>query len=235
MAGGMAGHGMRGALSAAAAGLLLSNPVHAQDTDQQQMMAMDGALPRNAESVKAVYSYGACAARDAGFQSKLVLRGFPGSAASDKPLFWIATGSNSCGKTEEASKFSPRALRGPIAEYYLKRDFDLESWKPKGRLLTLYDAPDSGKLASLPADVRANVVLVEIGSCAAQRNPAGMAALFRSAVASSEEAEAFRTLSSSLAACLPPSVELKMSKFQLRSYFAEGAYRAAAAAAKAKQ
>ena len=97
MAGGMAGHGMRGALSAAAAGLLLSNPVHAQDTDQQQMMAMDGALPRNAESVKAVYSYGACAARDAGFQSKLVLRAFPGSAASDKPLFWIATGSNSCG------------------------------------------------------------------------------------------------------------------------------------------
>jgi hypothetical protein len=94
---------MRSALSAAVAGLLLSNPVHAQDTDQQQMMAMDGALPRNAESVKAVYSYGACAARDAGFQSKLVLRGFPGSAASDKPLFWIATGSNSCGKTEEAS------------------------------------------------------------------------------------------------------------------------------------
>jgi len=226
--------GMRNVLSAVVTALLLSQPAHAQDTDQQQMMAMDGALPQSAESVRAVYAYGVCAARDSGFQSKLVLRGFPGSAGSDKALFWIATGSNSCGKAEEPSKFSPRALRGPIAEYYLKRDFDLGSWKPKGRLLTLFDAPDSEKLAGLPADIRASVVLVEIGTCVAQANPAGAAALFVSPVASKEESAAFGALSSTLATCLPPAVELKMSKFQLRSYLAEGAYRAAAAAAKVK-
>ena len=214
--------------------LALSVPVAAlaQDTDAQQMTAIEAPMPKDPEAVRSVHAFGLCAARDASSQSKLVLRSFPNSGASDRALFWTATGSNSCVKFGESLQYTPRSLRGPIAEYYLKRDFELGSWTPKGRKLNLYSTPDNGKLVRLPADVRANIVLVELGSCVAGANPTGVAALFAAPVTSAEEKAAVDALSSTLANCLPPSVELKISKAQLRSYLAEGAYRTAAAAAK---
>lgn len=223
---------MRRALIAVLAGSFLALPALAQDTDTQQMAARNIAMPGDAESIRFVQAFGLCAARDANNQSRIVLRSLPGSAASDRALFGTATVSVSCVKYGDALKYSPSSLRGPVAEYFLKRDFDPASWKPKNRSLALYESPDSEKLARLPADIRANIVMVEIGSCVAKADPTGVAALFAASVTSAEERAAFAKLSSALSTCLPPAVELKMSKFLLRGILAEGTYRAAAAAAK---
>lgn len=212
------------------ASALGSLPAVAQDTDQQQMAAAGNTtMPRDAESIRLVQELGLCAARVAKLQSRLVLRGYSGSAASDKALFWTMGGTSSCPKGDRGFGFSPRSLRGPVAEYYLKRDFHSAGWMAKNRPLTLYPAPDANKLQSLPADVRANIILVEIGSCVAKADPAGVSALFATSVTSAEEKAAFGNLSTALSNCLPPAVELKMSKFQLRGFLAEGTYRAAAA------
>ncbi len=90
-------------------------------------------------------------------------------------LFNMATGSNSCVKYDEKLKFAPRFLRGPAAEYYIARDFELPSWKAKGKPLAVYQMPTNAELDKLDADAKADVVMTEIGSCVAKANPAGSA------------------------------------------------------------
>lgn len=199
----------------------------AQDTDTQLALSRSAPLPSAPDEIRFAEQLGSCAAGDVRNYAADVLRALPGSEQSLKALFWMVMETTCSGHND--FQFAPRSLRGPLAEYFLKRDFDTRTWSQKRRPQQVYVAPDNAKLEKLPDDVRANVILVEIGSCVAKSNPSAMTSLLNARVTSTEEDAAFSNISPTLAKCVPAGVQLKMSKFQLRGYLAEGTYRAAAA------
>ncbi len=213
---------MRMALASLLSVLVLPQSSAAQDTDAMQMLQTD-LVPTMAADVKAVHEFSACAAQSSDVQSRLILRSLPSSKASDTALFW--TTGNSCEGAQQAARFSPRSRRGAVAEYFLKRDYNLADWKQKRRPLKVYGMPTADRIASLAPNVRANVGMVEMGSCVARADPTGVSALIGSEPASPAQTKALAALSSTMAGCMPPKLELKMSSFLLRGYVAEGMYR----------
>ena len=216
---------MRKLNTAIALGLMLSAPAAAQDTDQRMMGAFGAPLPSSAADTAFVQQFGYCVAGKS--SAKDVLRSMPASGPSDKALFWMILGDTSCGG-DKTYNFNPRALRGPLAEFYLKRDFDLGSWTAKHRPLKTFQMPTVGEIDKLSADQRAGVVMLAIGTCVFNAGRTRVADLMRTTVGSAQEAAAFAALSPSLSACIPVGTQLKLTKFQLRGYLAEAAYRGAA-------
>jgi hypothetical protein len=207
---------------------LVSAPAAAQDTDQQFISAFGAPLPSSPEDKAFVQEFGTCAAGSQQFYAKDVLRSLPASGPSDKALFWMVMSSNSCGNGKTYN-FNPRALRGPVVESYLKRDFDLNAWKSKRSPLKTFAMPTIGELEKLSADQRAGVVMLAVGACVFKAAPAHVGALLRTSVSSPEEGAAVAALAQPLSTCVPAGSQLKVTKFQLRGYLAEAAYRSAAA------
>ncbi len=204
----------------------------AQDTDVQMMYSIEhGAAPTDPDAVRFVAKFAACAARDVRSYARDVLRRTPGSYRSSKDLYLLATVSNSCVPFQDRLKYSPRYLRGPVAEYFLKVDFALPDWKTRARPASLYTLGDDAEIGKLSPAQKTEMMLVEIGACIWTRNAPAVATLFGTEPASSAETTAFGALSGTMSECLPAGAPLKMSKFQMRGYLAEGAYRAASAAA----
>jgi hypothetical protein len=211
--------------AALAFALMLSSPAAAQDTDQQMIAAFRAPLPSSAADTAFAQQFGLCVAGKS--SAKDVLRSLPASGTSDKSLFWMILNDKSCAG-DKTYNFNPRALRGPLAEFYLKRDFDLVRWTPKRSPLKVFRTPTIGELDKLSADQRAGVVMLAIGTCVFNANRARVADLMRTSLGSPQEAAAFAALSPTLAGCVPAGTQLKATKFQLRGYLAEAAYRAAA-------
>jgi hypothetical protein len=206
--------------------VLLSVPAAAQDTDQQMIAAFRAPLPSNAADTAFAQQFGQCLAGKSS-SAKEVLRSLPASGTSDKALLWMILNDKSCAG-DKTYNFNPRALRGPLAEFYLKRDFDLVRWTPKRSPLKVFRTPTIGELDKMSADQRAGVVMLAIGTCVFNANRARVADLMRTSLGSSQEAAAFAALSPTLAGCVPAGTQLKATKFQLRGYLAEAAYRGAA-------
>src|SRR3546814_13436781 len=91
----------------------------------------------------------------------------------------LAMLSNSCVKSEDRLRYSVRYLRGPVAEFLLKRDFDLATWAPKGRPAKIYDAPSNDGLDRLSPETRSAVIFNEVGACVVTATPGETAALFQ--------------------------------------------------------
>jgi hypothetical protein len=161
--------------------------------------------------------------------AETIMRSYPASAKSDQTLAGMIDGGRTCG--DDRMQFSARYSRGTVAEYMLKRDFDLATWKSRGKLTKVFPTPTNDQLAKLSADSRSAIVLTEIGECVVKASPRGVGALLTAEPGTPEENAAFSAVTPALADCIPPGVELKMSKFELRGYLAEGAYRYAAAMA----
>ena len=218
----------KAAISAFAVLTFLAAPAAAQDTDQQFISAFEAPLPSTPEDRSFVHQFGTCAAGSQQFYAKDVLRSLPASGPSDKALFWMVMSSNSCGKGKTYN-FNPRALRGPVVESYLKRDFDLDAWKSRRTPIKTFAMPTIGELEKLSADQRAAVVMLAVGACVFKAAPAQVGALLRTSVSSPQEGAAVAALAQPLSTCVPAGSQLKMSRFHLRGYVAEAAYRSAAA------
>ena len=206
---------------------LAAAPASAQSTDNQMAQSLMAPYPTG-YNAQFAQEFGACAARDVSTYSKAVLKALPASAASDKALFWTVLNSNSCSDKRNYN-FNPRALRGPVAEYFLKRDFDLSNWQPKRKPLPVFATPVEADFEKMSADTRAGVAMTVIGTCVFQADPTNSAALFRTTVNTAEEKAAFAALGPSLSKCIASGSQIKMSKFQLRGALAEAAYRTSAA------
>ena len=206
--------------------LVVAPSASAQGINDQMKEAVQARFPTGPD-VPFAQTFGLCAARDVSSFSKNVLGALPASAESDRSLFRMVIGSNSCGT--RFYEMNPRALRGPVAEYYLKRDFDLSTWTAKRKPLATFATPVEAAFDTLPPDTRAGVTMIVIGTCVFQADRANSAALFNTAVGSPQETAAFAALAPSLSRCIVSGAQLKMSKFQLRGALAEAAYRASAA------
>ena len=206
---------------------IVGAPAFAQSTDNQMAQSLMAPYPTG-PNAQFAQEFGACAARDVATYSKTVLKALPASAASDKALFWTVLNSNSCSEKRNYN-FNPRALRGPVAEYFLKRDFELSSWTPKRKPLATFAMPVEAEFDKLSADTRAGVTMIVIGTCVFQADRANSAALFNTTVGSPQETAALAALGPSLSRCIVSGAQLKMSKFQLRGALAEAAYRTSAA------
>src|SRR3546814_10373155 len=106
------------------------------------------------------------------------MRRMPASDRSDADLYWIAMLSNSCVKSEDRLRYSVRYLRGPVAEFLLKRDFDLATWAPKGRPAKINDAPSNDGLDRLSHATSSAVIFNDVGACVVTAPPGETAALF---------------------------------------------------------
>ena len=138
-------------------------------------------------------------------------------------------GNPRCHPKESRLLIGGRFLRGAAAEFLLERPNGPQTDAP------VFKMPDPEALQRLDPNVRAPIVFIQIGECAARANPAGVTALLAADAGSPEERAAFSALVPSIGACVPGGVDLRMPKLLLRGYLAEGAYRAAATAAAGAQ
>src|SRR3546814_6828153 len=107
--------------------MLTVSPVAAQDTDALMMRnIIDGVAPEDAAAGRFLADFADCAAADQQSRARDAMRRMPASDRSDADLYWIAMLSNSCVKSEDRLRYSVRYLRGPVAEFLLKRDFRSE-------------------------------------------------------------------------------------------------------------
>lgn len=224
---------MKQVLLAVSALSLISAPAIAQGTDTQIMQnIVNDVAPTDVAGTRFVSNFANCAAASPKQANRVkdVLRQLPGSAASDKNLFWMAIGSDNCAKSSEILRYSVRYLRGPIAEYVLKRDFSLSNWATKGTPAEIYAMPSNDDLAKMTGESRNAVIYTKIGECIVTNTPASVSALLSADRGSAEEKAAFTAITPALTGCVPKGVEVRLSKFQLRGYLAEAAYRYAAQA-----
>lgn len=219
-----------GRWSALAAALaLLTSPALAQmDTDTAQLNNVRAnVIPNSAAEIGFVREFAQCAGGERGAAS--LLRLVPASQQSDRSLFVMADSHPTCSPRNDRLTFSVRNYRGVLAEYLLKSDFDLANWTPRGKTARVYTAPTNEQLTRLSAESRSAVVMTEIGVCVTHAAPGEVAALFATEAGTPAENEAIGAITPALSGCIPPGVEMKISKFQLRGYLAEGAYRYAVA------
>jgi hypothetical protein len=215
----------------ACVGLLYGGSAVAQvDTDTMLINNIAGnVMPNSAAEVEFVRKFAQCAGGDRGADG--LLRLLPASQRSDSDLFVMAYSHPSCAPHNDRLTFSVRNYRGVLAEYLLRNDFDLTTWMARGKPAKVFPTPTNEQLSKLSAERRTAMVMTEIGTCAAQAAPAEVAALFATQPGTAEENSAYAAITPALAGCIPPGVEMKISKFQLRGYLAEGAYRYAVATA----
>jgi hypothetical protein len=117
--------------------------------------------------------------------------------------------------------------RGPVAEVLFVADFAVAQATRARRNIRVFARPTDAELQQLSPFSRAATLMVEVGECVARADRESARALILSDVGDDQEKQAFSALTPSLSGCIPPGFELKISKFQLRGYIAEGAYRAA--------
>ncbi len=132
-----------------------------------------------------------------------------------------------------AYNFNPRALRGPVAEFYLKRDVDLDRWTPKHSPLKIFRMPTMGEIEKLSGDQRAGVVMLAIGTCVFNAGPAARCRFDAHVFRLTRGGRRLRCpVAIAVGGCIPAGTQLKLSKFQLRGYLAEAAYRGGGRAAR---
>nr|WP_166176369.1 hypothetical protein [Altererythrobacter segetis] len=204
------------------------------DTDTAQLNNVRAnVIPNSAAEIDFVTKFAQCAGGERGGAN--LLRLLPASQQSDRSLFFMTDSHPNCAPHNDRLTFSVRNYRGVLAELLLESDFDLSTWSARGKPAKIFPAPTNDQLVRLSADSRSAVVMTEIGTCTTQASPAAVAALFATEAGTPAESTAIAAITPALAGCIPPGVEMKISKFQLRGYLAEGAYRYAvvkAAAAK---
>ena len=125
-------------------------------------------------------------------------------------------------------EFSPRYLRGGIAEAVWRADFADPSRPRKKSPLAVFPVPSADRASGLDEAQKGIIGLVVFAECTARTDRASVAALLAARYGSSAELGAYQSLQSAMENCLPDGMELKLTPLRLRGYLAEGAYRVAA-------
>lgn len=196
-------------------------PASSEDYEAMRMMLNGNDFaPHDTAGIMFVHRYGMCLAAAWG---PGILSLLPKSAKSKDELFGDATADSGCGSFEDRVRYSPTYYRGPIAEYYL-------AWLHSGKkisndVLQIYPEPSPEQAAKLKPEVRVAVAFVDVGSCVDTTDHEETMKLFQTKPDSPEEGQVLTSLTGALSNCIPPGMQLTFSKFILRGFLAEGAFR----------
>jgi len=190
---------------------------------RQPTTATGAELPKDDAAIIAAANFGRCiAARRDGAKMLGVL---PESVRDRRLIFGVTMTPEICSTHGNFFELAPSFLRGSVAEYQLKRDFDLVSGKALHRPAKIFDLPQEGVRSALKANQKAVLSFLEYGRCVATVDLQNVSKLVSSNVRTAEERTAFKNLAPALSQCLAPGMTLKVNPFKLRGYLAEGAYR----------
>ncbi|MGF7155929.1 hypothetical protein [Novosphingobium gossypii] len=201
-----------------------SSNIHAKDIQFYLAEAFGNrAIPTENAEIKRAHQYTDCLI-DYPRTIRIMSRK-PASRASSDAIWNLAYASPECNKDAPKIQYGPNALRGALAEHLLRKFVSDLQVARRTKLSMLYDAPSAAEMQKLPEQVRASVTMVEYGSCVANADWDGVFQLFATEAASSDETRAFASLNTAMSNCLAPSNNIKLTKFQLRGFLAEGALR----------
>jgi hypothetical protein len=119
-------------------------------------------------------------------------------------------------------------LRGAVAEQLFKTDFGSIGAQPKRELIEVFTI-DLSELDALDENGKKRIDSVAFGTCVAASDAAGSSALLKTAMGSAEEKAAMTALIPKFAPCVAEGERFSLTRVDLRSALAEGAYRLALA------
>jgi hypothetical protein len=173
------------------------------------------------DATAVMLAFGKCAAKDEQGAERL-LASVPDTKDAWRTVAWLAQTSGCLNNGQ--LRFKPILMRGPVAEYLFERMrlAPAKYWARK----KIFEAPDSLTLASVNPAERAEVALILFGQCVGTKDMSSVKALLATRPNTPDETAAFAKLSPAFGSCAEKDVSLKLNRFQLRGYLAEGAYRA---------
>lgn len=177
------------------------------------------------QATHVMQSFGACLSVRHPETAK-VLATLPGS--DDEAAIISKASKPDCLDNDRASmlRFNPHAIRGPLAEGFLKRDFDIATGIQRRAVAArTFPLVDEATLEQQPPLFAVVLRRLAFGQCVEKGDPVGTLAVFKTKVESAEERVALAALQPALGKCLEAGRSMKMSRFELRGYLAEGSYR----------
>jgi hypothetical protein len=166
----------------------------------------------------ALQAFGVCAAKN--YEGAELLATQPGSAEESEVL--AEYDRRSCNApTNDAG-----VLRGAVAEQLFKADFGSIGAQPKRDLIEVFTV-DMNELAALDDNAKKRIDFVAFGTCVAASDPTMSSAVLRTAAGSADEKSAIVGMVPKFAPCVAEGETFNMTRTELRSALAEGAYRLA--------
>jgi hypothetical protein len=180
------------------------------------------ALPAGAAAapptVASVQQFGQCAT--AKYDGAELLATQPGSAEETEVL--AEFGRRGCATPD----VNAGVLRGSVAEQLFKADFGSIGARPRRELIEVFTV-DSNELQELDETARKRIDYVAFGTCVAASDPENSSRLLGTPVESPQEKAVLTELAPDFASCLTQGERFTLSRADLRSALAEGAYRLA--------
>jgi hypothetical protein len=179
-------------------------------------------LPASASSTQpapaALQQFGICAAKN--YDGAELLATQPGSPEEAEVI--AEYGRRSCNPpTTEAG-----ILRGAVAEQLFKTDFGSIGAQPRRDLIEVFTV-DMNELAALDDNAKMRIDYVAFGTCVAASDPNKSSALLKAAAGSDDEKAAMSAMVPEFAPCINEGERFALTRTDLRSALAEGAYRLA--------
>lgn len=180
-------------------------------------------LPASASSStqpapSALQQFGVCAAKN--YEGAELLATQPGSPEEGDVI--AEYGRRSCNPpTQDAG-----VLRGAVAEQLFKTDFGSIGAQPRRELIEIFTV-NMDELAALDDNAKRRIDYVAFGTCVAASDPAQASGILKTAAGSAEEKAAMIAMVPKFSPCVSEGSTFNLSRTELRSALAEGAYRLA--------
>jgi len=176
------------------------------------------ASPSTQPAPAALEQFGGCAAKN--YEGAELLATQPGSPEESEVI--AEYGRRSCNApTNDAG-----LLRGAVAEQLFKADFGSIGSQPKRDLIEVFTV-DMNELAALDDNAKKRIDNVAFGTCVAASDPNAASAVLRTSGGSAEEKAAIVGMVPKFAPCVAEGETFNLTRTELRSALAEGAYRLA--------
>lgn len=178
-------------------------------------------LAANASSQPApapLEAFGRCAAKN--YEGAELLATQPGSPEEAEVI--AEYGRRSCNSPATDSGI----LRGAVAEQLFKADFGSIGAQPKRELIEVFTV-DMNELAALDETAKKRIDYVAFGTCVAASDPDRSSAVLKSPAGSEAEKAAMSEMIPEFAPCINAGERFALTRLDLRSALAEGAYRLA--------
>jgi hypothetical protein len=178
-------------------------------------------LPNDAATLHKIQMFGRCLSQN----QTDILSEPPESDRDRRSIFGMSMTPEHCSRYGINPQNAPYFLRGVYAEYALRRDFDLSKGTSRGHREKVFALPTDAKRARLTIPQKATLSFVEYATCVAKSDMPGVVRVIAAEPGTDPEKQAFGGLVPAMSQCLSPGLTLKVNRFKLRGYLAEGAYR----------
>jgi hypothetical protein len=180
-------------------------------------------LPASASSStqpapSALQQFGMCAAKK--YEGAELLATQPGSPEETEVI--AEYGRRSCNPPTTNAGI----LRGAVAEQLFKTDFGSIGAQPRRELIEVFTV-DMNELAALDDNAKKRIDYVAFGTCVAASDPEQSSALLNVPAGSDQEKAAMSAMVPKFAPCINEGERFALTRTDLRSALAEGAYRLA--------